>query len=191
MAQATSRAYLSFQDYLDGERDVDVRHEYVDGQMYAISGASELHNTITAELLTAIHGRLPDTCRAWASDMKVKVETGGKFYAYYPDSMVACGENTGDQYIRTNPILIVEVLSQSTCRTDLNEKFAHYTQIPFLQEYAVVSQDTPHLRIFRRRCDWQAEYYYAGDVFILDSVGLKMPVEAVYRRVRREVGLAI
>ncbi len=191
MAHAIKQAFLSFEEYLEGEQEADIRHEYVDGQVYAMGGASELHNTVTADLHTAINSILPDSCRSWVADMKVKIEHGGKTYAYYPDIMVACGENTGDQYFRANPILIVEVLSQSTRRTDLNEKFANYVQIPSLQEYVVVSQDTPHLRIFRRRCDWRQEYYYAGDVFKLESVGLEMAVEAVYRRVRREVGLEV
>jgi Uma2 family endonuclease len=191
MSNAIKYEFLSFEDYLEGERNGDVRHEYVDGQIYAMGGASELHNTVAGELYAAIHGMLPDTCRAWMAGMKVKIEHGGKTFGYYPDIMAACGENTGDPYIRTNPILIAEVLSASTRRTDLNEKFLNYTQIPSLLEYVAVSQDTPHLRIFRRRRDWQPEYYYAGDSFTLESVGLTMAVEAVYRRVRREVGLEI
>lgn len=189
MPNAIKYEFISVEDYLEGERESETRHEYVDGQIYAMGGATELHNTVAAELFTAIHGKLLDTCRAWMSDMKVKIQHAGKAYFYYPDIMVACGPNSGDQYVRTNPILIVEVLSGSTRRNDLNEKFANYTQIPSLLEYVVVSQDTPHLRIFRRRSDWQPEYYYAGDTFALESVGLEMAVEGVYRRVRREVGL--
>ncbi|MGH8550787.1 MAG: Uma2 family endonuclease [Methylococcales bacterium] len=191
MPTASKIDFPNFEDYLEGERDGEVRHEYVDGQLYAMGGASELHNTVAAELHTAINSTLRDECRAWMVDMKVKIEHAGKIFSYYPDIMVACGENTGDQYLRTNPILIVEVLSSSTRRTDLNEKFTNYTQIPSLLEYVVVSQDTPHLRIFRRRSDWHPEYYYAGDCFTLESVRLEMVVEAVYRRVRREVGLEI
>ncbi|MGZ8243363.1 Uma2 family endonuclease [Methylomagnum sp.] len=191
MPNAIKYDFISVEDYLEGECESEIRHEYVDGQIFAMGGASELHNTVTAELFTAIHGKLPDTCRAWIADMKVKIEHAGKVYCYYPDIMVACGPNTGNQYIRTNPILIVEVLSGSTRRNDLNEKLANYTRIPTLLEYVVVSQDTPHLRIFRRRMDWQPEYYYAGDVFVLESVGLGMAVEGVYRRVRREVGLKV
>lgn len=191
MANAIKYEFLNFDDYLEFEQETETRHEYVNGQIYAMGGASELHNTVAAELFTAIYSKLPDTCRAWMSDMKVKVEHAGKISAYYPDIMVACGQNTGNQYIRTNPILIVEVLSTSTKRLDLNEKFTNYTRIPSLLEYAVVSQDTPHLRIFRRRSDWQPEYYYAGDTFTLESVELTLVVETIYRRVRREVGLDI
>ena len=112
-------------------------------------------------------------------------------FVYYPDIMAACGENTGDQYFRTNPLLIVEILSGSSKRIDLKEKFDNYTQIPSLLEYVVVSQDTPYLRVFRRRAHWQLESNYAEDTFMLESVGLEMPVQQIYRRVRREVGLDV
>lgn len=183
--------FISVEDYLAGECESDIRHEYVDGQIFAMGGASELHNTVAAELFAAIHGKLPDTCRAWMADMKVKIEHAGKKYFYYPDIMVACGPNTGDEYFRADPVLVVEVFSEDTRRVDLNEKLWSYTQIPELLEYVVVAEDVPHVRIFRRRTDWQAEYYSARDVFGLESVGLEMAVKGVYRRVRREVGLEI
>ena len=189
MPQAKQYAFLSSEDYLRAERDGDIRHEYVDGQVYAMTGATELHNTVTSELFATIHGHLPDECRAWIADMKVRIHYRGTETFYYPDIMVACGENTGDPYFRTNPVLIIEVLSASTRRTDLNEKFAVYIQIPSLLEYAVVEQDIPELRVFRRRTDWRMEHYGAGDCFTLESVDLTLAVEAIYRRVRREVGL--
>lgn len=92
---------------------------------------------------------------------------------------------------RTNPILIVEVLSGSTKRVDLKEKFDNYTQIPSLLEYVVVSQETPYLRVYRRRTNWQLESYYAEDTLVLESVGLEIAVHHIYRRVRREVGLDV
>lgn len=190
--QVLTQSHILFDDYLEGERDVNTRSEYVDGEIYAMAGASETHNTITHTLGSAIDNALKDTCRVWQSDMKVVGKTNdNKPFAYYPDIMAACGENTDDPYYRTNPILIVEVLSGSTKRVDLKEKLDNYTQIPSLLEYVVVSQDTPYLRIYRRRTNWQLEPYYADDIFILESVGLEMPVHQIYRRVRREVGLDV
>jgi len=191
MSHAIGREFPDLDTYLAGERDAAFRSEYVDGQIYAMVGSSELHNTVAGELFAAIHRVLPDDCRVWQSDMKVKIEHGTKQFVYYPDIMAACGENPDDPYFRTNPILIAEVLSPSTKRVDLYEKLDNYIQIPSLLEYVVVSQDTPHLRIFRRREDWQPEYYHAADRFALESVGLEMPVVDVYRRVRREVGLEV
>jgi Uma2 family endonuclease len=135
--------YISIDDYLVGERDVDVRSEYVDGQIYTMSGASAAHNLIAGELFTSIHSRTAPPCQPFMSDMKIVIRHQGKNFAYYPDLMVACDENNPDNYTRNNPILIVEVLSPSTQRTDLGEKFVNYTQIPTLREYVIVSQDTP------------------------------------------------
>lgn len=191
MGQALRKAdAISFVDYLAGERDVEVRSEYRDGQVVAMAGASETHNTISADFAARINIHLPTHCRVWQADMKVVGETWDKQpFSYYPDIMVACAANTADPYYRTNPLLIIEVLSPSTQRIDLREKFRHYTQIPALQEYVVVSQDSPYVRIFRRRSGWQVEHYHAGDCFTLESIGLELPVNLIYRRVSEEVGL--
>ena len=190
--QALEQTYIPFDDYLEGERDVETRSEYVDGEIYAMAGASETHNTIASSFHASIDNALKDTCRVWQSDMKVIGKTRDNTpYAYYPDIMAACGENTDDPYYRTNLILIVEVLSGSTKRIDLKEKFDNYTQISSLLEYVVVSQETPYLRVYRRRTNWQLEPYYAEDVLILESVGLEIAVHHIYRRVRREVGLDV
>lgn len=190
MPQAVQLTYISFSDYLDGEQDGDMRHEYIDGSVYAMSGASELHNTVNAELFVSLYPHLPDGCRAFMSDMKVKIELAEKTFAYYPDIMVACGENEDSPYFRTNPVLLVEVLSPSTRRTDLTEKLIHYTQIPGLLEYVIVHPDNPHVIVHRRRNGWQAEHFFAGDSFGLDSVPVTLDVVGVYRKVLREVGLS-
>ncbi len=182
---------ISFEDYLAGERDVDIRSEYIDGYIYAMAGASETHNTIAGSFYVAIETALKDECRAWQSDMKVIGQNAGQYFSYYPDIMAACGENTGDQYARTNPILIVEVLSPSTQRTDLNEKRDNYFSIPSLIEYVVVSQDIPLVRLYRRRTAWQEEALYAENRLVLESIDLDIPVTHIYRRVQREVGLKI
>lgn len=189
MAHAIQYQYTDFEAYLEAERDGMTRHEYLDGEIYAMSGASELHNAVNAELFAAIYARLPDECRAFMSDMKLKVEQDNKRFAYYPDIMVACGVNEGDPYVRTNPLLLVEVLSPSTRRTDLTEKLMNYSYIPSLLEYVVVHQDNPHVQIYRRRNAWQVEHFFAGDEFSLESIGLVMRVEQIYRKVRKEVGL--
>ena len=189
---ALKQTYIPFDDYLEGERDVDTRSEYIDGEIYAMAGASETHNTIAGSFFASIEPHLKDTCRVWQSDMKVVGKTrDNKPFSYYPDIMAACGENTDDPYYRTNPILIIEVLSGSTKRVDLKEKFDNYTQIPSLLEYVVVSQETPYLRVYRRRTNWQLESYYAEDTLVLESVGLEIAIHHIYRRVRREVGLDV
>lgn len=185
-------SFVSFEDYLAGEQEVESRSEYVNGEIYAMAGASETHNTIATSFTTTIENQLAAQCRVWQSDMKVVGKNHEqKPFAYYPDIMVACGENTDDPYYRTNPILIVEVLSGSTRRADLGDKYQNYTCIPSLLEYVVVAQDVPLVRLFRRRTAWALEMYRAGESFTLESIGLDVSVEHIYRRVRREVGLDI
>lgn len=191
MAHAIKYDLTPLEDYLAGERDVDIRSEYVDGLIYAMAGASETHNTIASSFNALIETHLRDGCRVWQSDMKVVIRNKGQKFSYYPDIMAACGDNTDDLYVRTNPILIVEVLSDSTERTDLKEKFDNYTSIPTLLEYVVVSQDVPLVRLFRRRTSWEREAYRAGETFRLESVELDVPVEHIYRRVRKEVGMDV
>lgn len=189
MINSFKHDYTAFEDYLSGERGADYRSEYVDGLVYAMAGVSEIHNTIASSLHALIEINLREGCRVWQSDMKVAVQKAGQRHAYYPDIMAACGENNDDPYVRTNPVLIVEVLSDSTERIDLGEKFEKYTTIPSLLEYVVISQDVPLVRLFRRRTAWEREAYRANDTFRLESVALDVPVLHIYRRVRKEVGL--
>ncbi|MCK5813711.1 MAG: Uma2 family endonuclease [Cocleimonas sp.] len=113
MPYALEQPFISLEDYLDGERDVHFRSEYIDGYIYAMASASEQHNTIAHTFGTAIDNVLANECRVWQSDMKVIGHHQDKNFSYYPDIIAACGENTGNQYARTNPLLIVEVLSPS------------------------------------------------------------------------------
>jgi len=189
MSHAIKYDFIPLEDYLADERDVDIRSEYVDGLVYAMAGASETHNTIAGSLYAQIEINLKDGCRAWQSDMKVVIRNKGQKFSYYPDIIAACGENTDDLYVRTNPILIVEVLSDSTARTDLKEKFDNYISTPTLLEYVVVSQDVPLVRLWRRRTSWEREMYRADDTFRLESVELDVAVQHIYRRVRKEVEL--
>lgn len=191
MVQVLKYDLVPFEDYLTGEREVEIRSEYVDGLVYAMAGASRTHNTITSSFHALIETHLREECRVWQSDMKTVIQHKGQRFAYYPDIMATCSILDEDEYICTNPILIVEVLSDSTERTDLKEKFDNYTTIPSLLEYVVVSQDVPLIRLWRRRTSWEREIYRAGEVFHLESIALNVPVEHIYRRVRKEVGLDI
>lgn len=191
MAQALAQVSISFDEYLAGEREVDSRSEYAGGEVYAMAGASEQHNTIAGDFYARINLHLPEHCRAWQSDMKVVGKTQDQQpFSYYPDIVAACEDDPdSDPYYRTNPLLIVEVLSRSTRRIDLKEKLDSYTQIASLLEYVVVSQDTPWVRVYRRRNHWQLETFGAEQDLVLESIGLELPVTDIYRRVRREVGL--
>lgn len=178
---------VSISDYLNQERVGDTRHEYLSGHVFAMGDSSELHNTVAGELFASIYAQLPDECRAFMSDMKVKVEVGDNTFFYYPDIVVACGPNERNQCYRSNPRLIVEVLSPSTRRTDLGEKLLNYSQTPSLLEYVIVHQDNPHVHVYRRGNGWQEEHFFSGDTFRLESVDLEMTVDKVYRKVGLDV----
>ena len=193
MVQVTEQSGITFNEYVKAERDIAVRREYIRGEIYAMTGASERHNTIAGDFYARINIHLPERCRVWQSDMKVVGKTlDEQPFSYYPDIMAACeDDDDSSDYYRTNPILIVEVLSKSTQRTDLNEKLDSYKQIDSLLEYVVVSQSTPWVRVYRRRNNWQLETFGAEQSLILESIEMELPVTDIYRRVRREVGLDI
>jgi Uma2 family endonuclease len=135
--------YLTPEEYLAVERKAEYKSEYVDGIMYAMAGGSERHNLIAANIIISIGIQLRNRpCRVYPSDLKVRVPNSKRFF--YPDVSVVCGE-TGfaddERDVILNPVLIVEVLSESTAAYDRGKKFLSYQQINSLQEYLLVSQD--------------------------------------------------
>ncbi|HWS87187.1 MAG TPA: Uma2 family endonuclease [Pyrinomonadaceae bacterium] len=134
--------YLSPEEYLSLERRAEFKSEYVDGVAYAMSGGSARHNLITGNLVTELNNQLRTRdCQVYPSDMKVRLPNSKKFF--YPDVSVVCGEaQFADerQDVILNPVLIVEVLSESTEAFDRGRKFSSYQQIESLREYLLVSQ---------------------------------------------------
>ena len=185
MSRLKVKPYLSVEDYLTGERDADVRHEYVDGQVYAMAGASDRHNRIALNIASRLNEHLAgDACETFMSDMKVKVDEA---LYYYPDVVVACDAPGGDRYFRTEPRLIVEVLSPGTERIDRTEKLHAYRRVESLQEYVLVAQDTVAVELHRRGTDgaWTRELYTQPDEQLtLAAVGLTLALSDVYRNVR-------
>lgn len=185
MSRLKVKPYLSVADYLAGERDADVRHEYVDGQVYAMAGASDRHNRIALNIASRLNEHLADgECEAFMSDMKVKVDP---VLYYYPDVVVTCDPPGGDRYVRTEPRLIVEVTSPTTERIDRTEKLHAYRRVESLQEYVLVSQETPFIELHRRGADgaWAREVCInPEEQLTLASVGLTLALSDVYRNVR-------
>jgi Uma2 family endonuclease len=169
---------ISIEEYLDGEEHSEVRHEYVDGRVYAMVGATRAHNTIAANILTALKPHLRGSgCRAFMSDMKVRLDT----VFYYPDVMVTCEPSIPkDRYMR-EPILLVEVLSETTEGKDRYEKRAAYQGLPSLREYVLAAQDKQHVEVYRRSGEeWEVETCGPGDMLRLVSVDLALPMAEVY-----------
>lgn len=181
MATAHQTAFISEQDYLAGEQNSDVKHEYIAGQIYAMSDAHANHNRLSATLMREIGNHLKGKpCQPYASDMKVKV--GSKYF--YPDVMVDCSDSN-DYYTET-PILLVEILSKSTRRMDETTKRVVYMQIPTLQEYVLIEQDFVKIEVMRGCDDWRSATYLLGDNVTFASIGLTLAVEDIYDRVQNE-----
>ena len=173
---------LSVEDYLIGERESEQKYEYVDGKVYAMAEASANHNFIAGNLYALIwNHQQGKSCFPMTSDMLVKTTTQ-RFR--YPDLMVVCDDDPSqDTYVRESPILIVEVLSGSTHRKDKTEKRAEYLALPSLLEYVLIEQDIAEVVVQRRSQFWRSSYYYPGSTVTLESIGLTIPVEAIYARV--------
>jgi Uma2 family endonuclease len=114
----------------------------------------------------------------------MKVKAGGNFF--YPDVMVVCEETHPHEYYTNCPIIIVEVLSKSTRRTDETTKRIAYFNIPILQEYVLIEQDIVDVEICRRSKGWLSEHFFLGDELCFESIGLKLTVEEIYARVENE-----
>jgi Uma2 family endonuclease len=171
------------EEYLEMELSSPVKHEYVAGHVYAMTGTSDVHNIISGNLYMALRQHLRDTpCRVFIADVKARVEAVDAFY--YPDVMVSC-EKAQDRYYREQPVLIVEVLSDSTAKRDRGEKWRHYQTLESLREYVLVSQECMDVRVFRRdeAGTWQQNIYTDGAVIPLMSVELEIPIERIYDEV--------
>jgi len=171
-AQPAMKRFITPQEYLEGELRSEVRHEYLDGQVYAMVGASRTHGRIVAALGYALMPKArAKGCQLFLSDMKVRLDFAGQEVYYYPDVMLVCDPSDAVSYYTECPCLIIEVLSETTERTDRREKLLAYQKLPSLQAYLLVAQDARRVEIFRRTTDWRHEWHTEGAVALpcLDS----------------------
>ena len=188
MVLAKKYNLMSEQAYLDGELLSDIRHEYIEGEVYAMVGAHKYHNQIVMTVSNVFYNHLlGKPCQPYASDMKVKIDR--KYF--YPDVMVDCSQVDADYYIE-QPSIIVEVLSKSTRQHDKTVKRLAYFQIASLKEYVLIEQDFVEIELWSRDQDnrWQQSVYYLGDDITFHSIGLSVSVENIYRQVKNEDMLA-
>ena len=188
MALTKSVERLSEADYLEIERAAEFKSEFYDGEMFAMSGGTRRHSLIglnfAAELRSLLkkHG-----CIVYDSDLRIKIEQTGLYT--YPDVSVACGEERfADQETDTllNPVLLVEVLSDSTEAYDRGKKFEHYRLIPSLREYLLISQREPRIDQFIRQPsgDWLLHEAVGLDSTIhLPSIDVTLPLVEVFAKV--------
>jgi Uma2 family endonuclease len=172
--------FLSEEEYLATEPDSQVKREYIDGRIYAMAGAGYNHNCIAANVLRKFGNHLEGSpCATFMADIKVRM---GKDYVY-PDVLVDCSKMSGNDYFSTAPVIIVEVLSRSTRKTDTTTKLLRYINLPSLQEYVLIEPDIVSVQVLRRSNHWLSEYYFLGDAVTFESIGLTLNVEDIYDRV--------
>jgi Uma2 family endonuclease len=176
---------LSVAEYLEQERTAEVKHEYLDGIVKQMPGASRAHNILGTNLIQSLANHLEDQpCEIYGSDMRVRV-TATRYT--YPDVTVVCGTPLfEDSWVDTllNPTLMIEILSPSTEAYHRGEKFSFYRRIESLQEFVFVSQDEPKLeRYLRQGSEWRfSEATGLEDAMRLETISLTLSLARVYKK---------
>jgi len=177
--------YYTFRDYLTHEEASNTKHEYLDGQIYAMAGGTPEHSALIASVTTHLSNQARGgPCRVHMSDLRVRVlETG---LATYPDVAVICGgwqRDAEDERTILNPTVIVEVLSPSTEAYDRGEKLEHYKRIPSLRACLLVAPDRREVEMWTREAEakpWSRALILSGQVVEVASLGAKLELDAVY-----------
>jgi Uma2 family endonuclease len=181
--------YMSPQEYLEWEKTQELRHEYIDGEVFAMTGGTKPHNRIAGNLFTKLDDFLAEKdCEVYISDVKVQISSSGPYH--YPDVVVTCDQRDQESIdLVQYPCLIVEVLSPSTAAFDRGKKFTRYRQSSTLKEYVLIESDEISVECFRRNDQglWVLHTYGEGDTLNLESVGISIPVEKLYRQVKFDV----
>jgi Uma2 family endonuclease len=180
------RELLSIEDYLTFEESTPLRHEYVSGEIFAMSGPSREHELIAGNVFAAVHAHLRGSpCKSFIGNFKLNLKVNESQFFYYPDVMVACGPNVDSRFC-TDPRLVVEVLSPSTERTDRREKACNYRQIPTLEEFVLIAQRKAEVTIYRRSERWAPLTLTSVDETAeLRSIELSLPLAQIYEGVLR------
>lgn len=178
----SERAYLTFAEYLAREEQSPRKHEFVDGEMFAMSGASRAHNKISSNLhmLAAIAAKRADGCDVFGPSMKLYVEKRNS--TYYPDLTVACDPVDNDRLFVRRPCFVVEVLSPSTAHIDRREKRSAYETLPSLQEYLIVDQEHMRAYLYLRRAGvWLVQILtQPEDIVTCSCLNLRMTLQEIY-----------
>ncbi len=177
--------YISPEEYLEGEKRSEIKHEYIDGEVYATAGASDAHVTVTGNLYMLLRNHLRGSgCRVYMADMKAQIQRRSRYY--YPDVMVTCDAQDRDsEYSKSHSCLIIEILSDSTEAKDRGIKFQDYRRSPSLQEYVLVSQDTMNIDVFRRneKGRWELHSFLEGEEVEFTTVDFRCDIAAIYEDV--------
>ena len=184
---ALPKQKMTPQGYLDAERLAETKHEYFNGDVYAMAGASRSHTLISGNVYASLHAQLRQkTCSVYQSDMRVRVKPSGLYT--YPDVVVTCGaEIFDDAHNDTliNPVVVIEVLSPSTESYDRGQKFRFYRGLPSLMDYVLVNQDSARIEVYTRHPDGWLLTDAAGleSEVRLESIDCVLRLSDVYEKI--------
>mgnify|MGYP003434509163 CR=1 FL=1 len=174
---------ISVDAYLEGELVSQMKHEYIAGAVFAMVGAKNAHNMIAGNAFMAFGTRLKGhACRPFNPDTKIRIRMQGHVRFYYPDLSVICKSNDLNESFQDQPVVIVEVLSDSTRRLDDGEKRDAYFTIPSLTHYILLEQDSPVAVVYRRADEHfgRHEFTNLADIIAIEGLGLSIPLQELY-----------
>lgn len=186
MTAAKQIPLMSVDDYLAAELAAKVKHEYAGGYVYAMAGTWTQHNRVSVAFVSAMYAKLRGRpCEPFNSDMKVRIRMPTHTRFYYPDGMVVCEPNPPGEPFQDRPVVIAEVISVSTRRTDEGEKRDAYLTIPMLSAYLLIETERPAVVVHHRTPEgFVARVYEGMDAIVpLDSIKTELPLTEVYERV--------
>ncbi len=185
MGHAARHTTFSSNEYLLWEATQTERHEFIDGEVFAMAGAEDRHVTVAMNAAFALRQHLGGTpCRTFMSDMKLHVAAANQYF--YPDVMVTCSEqDKASPLVKSEPKLIVEVLSPSTAAYDRGLKFSCYRALSSLEEYALIDLDSRITDCFRKGADglWVLHPFASGEAVELASVALTVSAAVLFAEV--------
>lgn len=187
MKQAVAEKFITEEEYLAFEARSKIKHEYMDGEIFAMAGATRKHNLATANISTELNLQLRETeCEVYANDFRVKIREG---HNVYPDVAVSCPEilTEGNDTTLLNPVVVFEVLSKSTEKRDRGDKAEDYFRLDSLKDYILVSQYRVRVEHFSKQSnnEWTLRIYESLDDMIdLPSINCKVPLKLIYLKLK-------
>jgi len=188
-AVAYGKQKVSIEEYLEMEQSSIEKHEYYKGEIFAMSGAKMSHNTISKNLLGTLFTKLKGKkCQPYGSDVRIHIESNTLFA--YPDISIICDEvitRNNDDFNVLNPVVIIEILSQSTKNYDRGEKFKLYRDIPTLKEYILIDSESIHIETFRlnEKNHWELEEYnFVTEELYVKAINEKILIADIYEGVK-------
>jgi Uma2 family endonuclease len=183
MSSSARRLHYTYSEYLALEEESSVRHEYLEGEIYAMAGGTPDHAALAAAVIALLGRQLPPGCRVFTSDLRIRIPATA--LSTYPDAAVVCGRTqraADDPVAVTNPVLLVEVTSPSTEDYDRGEKLRHYKNLEGLREILFVSHREPRLELHRNEGgNWTTLTASRGETPSLESIASEIAVDDVYK----------